>query len=48
MPRVRRRSTAAPPPAVAKKRYEYNEAPPVQDDAKTKTAKATAQKPAKK
>lgn len=49
MPRVRRRSRAVAPPAVAKKRYDYGDAEPapVQDDGKTK-AKTPARKTATK
>jgi hypothetical protein len=46
MPRARRRPTAVPPPAVAKKRYDYEVAEP-KDDGKTKPQTA-AQKAATK
>jgi hypothetical protein len=42
MPRARRRSKGVPPPAVAKKRYEYDVAEP--KEAKPKATKTAAGK----
>jgi hypothetical protein len=48
MPRAKRTFRNVPPPAEAKKRYEYDVAEPKEEDGKDKPPKATAQKTATK